>query len=117
MAPTHFIYFYVLAALKNEKAIYDNRYSFLVYKRPKGFWGCIGLLFLKYFGHRSMVIQGREFVFKNGVLIEREFFPQKELTFEKIDFNNLSEARDLVGQKWSLRHNCITVFSKFNDRY
>lgn len=112
--PTHFIYFYVVAAYSREKESYNPYSAFLVYKKPGGFWGCIGLLFLKGFGHRSLVINGREFTFKEGTLIEREFLPQKELTFVKINFKDISEARALVGQKWSIKNNCITVFSKFN---
>jgi hypothetical protein len=108
-----FLYRYIIENFHPISDAYNTHDCFLVYKRPHNISGSICALLTAPYGHCSLVIKNKEFIYKGGTLIEREFFNKNNLTFKKIDNINLSEIRKLLGTKWSLRNNCFSTFNKF----
>lgn len=111
-----FLYRYIIESFHPISDAYTAEDCFLVYKRPHCMLGSICALITAPYGHCSLLIQNREFTYKKGIVIEREFSMTNNLTFKKIQMINISEARDLLGVKWSLRNNCFSTFNRFREK-
>lgn len=92
---------------------YNDKDSYLVYKKPTNWSGLLGLAFQAPYGHCSLVVEGQHFRFKKGELIEEKYVEKKDDLHIKIISVNLNEARKLLGTEWSLNNNCFNVFKKF----
>ena len=92
---------------------YIDGNSFLVYKRPKNWYGMLALLFKAPFGHCFLVTKNRCFKFKKGILIERHYVPSPDVLHLSIPLVSLKDARKLLKTKWSLKKNCFSVFNQF----
>lgn len=88
--------------------------SYLVYKKPLNWCGLLALVFKAPYGHCFLVTKNRSFKFKNGRVIQENYSFQPDNLHIRIASVKLSEARELLGLKWSLRNNCFSVFQKFN---
>lgn len=108
------LYRYISDSVQLKSSEYCSSKSFLVYKRPRNLSGSICALVTAPYGHCSLVTLGKEFSYKNGVLIEREFSPSNNLTFQKIPRVELNSVRAMLGTKWSIFNNCFRTFKKFS---
>jgi hypothetical protein len=107
------LYRFLSASTLSKPQAYKYPNSFLVLKKPKSLSGSICALVTAPYGHCSLVTFGREFLYKNGVLIEREFNYSNDLTFKKIQSLELTNVRNILGSKWSVYNNCFRTFGKF----
>jgi hypothetical protein len=107
------IYKYVLFASQPKQCIYNPKDCFLALKKPKNVIGFISSIITAPYGHCSLVISGQEFMYKQGILIERKFNYSNDLTFKQLQFIDIQDCRKLLGKKWSLRNNCFSTFSKY----
>ena len=87
--------------------------SYIAYKRPSSIIGSLCALFTAPYGHCSLIVDNIEFLYRKGILVERDAKFINNLTFKKIDIVDIKEARKLVGTKWSLKNNCFTTFGCF----
>ena len=108
-----FLYRYLSESMRMKSDQYMYPDSFLVYKSPSNLSGSMCALITAPYGHCSLVTYGREFIYKKGVLIEREFTNSNILTFKKIPRVELLDIRKIVGKKWSVFNNCFRTFKKF----
>lgn len=108
------LYRYISDSVQLKSSEYCSSKSFLVYKRPRNLSGSICALVTAPYGHCSLVTLGKEFAYKNGILIEREFLPSNNLTFQKIPQVELVSVRAMLGTKWSVFNNCFRTFKKFS---
>jgi hypothetical protein len=90
-------------------------YCYLAYKKPVSITGSICSLLTAPYGHCSLIVCGREFSFKHGIIVEQAFELTNELTFRKIKNIPISEVRKLLGMKWSIKNNCFSTFNKFKN--
>lgn len=111
-----YLYRYVVESLHPISDMYYEDDCFLVYKRPSSITGSLCALITAPYGHCSLVVEGQEFTFKHGVVIERKLEVTNKLTFKKIQPIDIREARTLVGTKWSLKNNCFATFSCFQNK-
>lgn len=111
-----YLYRYIVESLRLISDIYCEKECFLAYKRPSSITGSLCALATAPYGHCSLIVEGQEFTFKHGVVIERKLELTNMLTFKKIQPIDIKEARTLVGKKWSLKNNCFTTFSCFRNR-
>jgi len=93
--------------------IYDPKSSYIVYIYPKTFYGLIASIITSPYGHCFLVVKGKKFYFRRGVIIRTNFCPKDNLIFVKVRDVSLYEARKLVGVKWSLFKKCYVIFNKF----
>lgn len=107
------LYRFLSTSTLRKPQAYEYHNSFLVFKQPKNLSGSICALVTAPYGHCSLVTYGREFIYKNGVLIEREFNYSNNLTFKKIPKVELVSIRKLIGTKWTICDNCFRTFGKF----
>lgn len=110
-----YLYRYVVESLHPISDFYSTDGCFLAYKRPNSITGSLCALATAPYGHCSLIVGDREFLYKNGVVIEREVELTNKLTFRKINKLSIEEARELLGVKWSLKNNCFTTFSCFKS--
>jgi hypothetical protein len=110
-----YLYRYVLESLRPITHKYCAKKCFVVYKRPSTIVGTICSLLTAPYGHCSLVINGVEFAFKCGVVVERKFKMKNNLTFIEIHPLGIDEARALIGRRWSLKNNCFTTFASFRN--
>lgn len=108
-----YLYRYVVESLHPISDLYSAGDCYLAYKRPHSITGSLCALLTAPYGHCSLIIGDREFLYKRGVVVERDAELTNKLTFRKIDIVNIEEARKLVGIKWSLKNNCFATFSCF----
>lgn len=87
---------------------YKVRGTYLAFKKPKNLQGYISALF-KTYGSVSLIINSKEFKFRNGILIEREHISNSYLTYKKICNVPLQDARQHVGESWRWYRNCFSV--------
>ena len=87
---------------------YNVRGTYLAFKKPKNFQGYAHALIKKY-GSVSLVVNSKEFLFKDGELIERSHVKTDKITYQKIDNVPLYEARKLLGTRWKWYRNCFSV--------
>jgi len=85
--------------------------TFLAYRKPKNVQGYIAALFRGY-GSVSIIINGSEFKFKQGVFVESEHVESDRIIYKRIRGVPLERARLMVGTKWKWWHNCFTVILK-----
>lgn len=83
----------------------DGRFN--VYKRPANLQGALAALITTPHGSCSTVINGIEFIFKNGTRIGRTYKPHKGDVYVEIN-----EANEELGIEWSLFKNCFTCKGK-----
>lgn len=108
-----YLYRFIVESLHPVSDTYYNEGCFLAYKRPNSITGSLCSLITAPYGHCSLIIDGREFLFKSGEVIERQFEVTNKLTFKKISLVDIDKARKLIGTKWSLRNNCFNTFGHF----
>jgi len=107
------LYRYISDSIQLKSSEYCSSKSFLVYKRPRNLSGSICALVTAPYGHCSLVTSGREFVYKKGILVEKDFLHSNNLTFRKIPQVELGSVRAMLGMKWSISNNCFRTFKKF----
>lgn len=108
-----FIYRYIIESFHPESDQYVSGGCYLAYKRPTSITGSICSLLTAPYGHCSLIVGDKEFLFKCGKVVERNAELTNKLTFKKIPSIDIAEARSLVGRKWSLKNNCFTTFGRF----
>ena len=108
-----YLHRYIIESLHPISDIYCENECFLAYKRPSTITGSLCALATAPYGHCSLIVRGREFTFKHGVVIERKLEVINKLTFKKIQPLDIVEVRTLVGIRWSLKNNCFTTFTYF----
>lgn len=91
----------------NSTAQYRPDGRFNVYKRPKNLQGAIAALITTPHGSCSTVINGIEFIFKNGTRIGRTYKPRKADVYVEIN-----EANEELGIELSLFRNCFICKGK-----
>jgi hypothetical protein len=95
--------------------------SYLVYSQPIGVVGLIALCVGFRGAGVSLVVNGREFsysrAFEGWIITEKKHRHQKNgVKYQKIRDVDLAHARELIGKKWHWRKNCLSTFSRYQDR-
>jgi hypothetical protein len=99
--------------------VYRPNSCYLAYKRPVNLTGLIAAFASMPYGHCTFVHGERQFLFKRGVLVERNFVRTDKYYLRRtIDFP-IQNLRKLIGLKWSIKNNCFNIFYnlvKYNDK-
>ena len=103
----------VIRTLTPESAEYDEKKSYIVLKKPCDLYGLLASLITAPYGHYSLVTKAKWFKFKRGVMQEMDYIHNKDYCLLEIGTVRLSQARQLLGLKWSLVNNCFVIFNKF----
>lgn len=93
---------------------YKSCGTFIVYRSGKSLQGYLTSLFTDK-GQCMLVVDGIEYKFKDGVIIERKHVHKTIYSYKRVQGIRQEEARSLLGKKWSLFNNCFSVFEKFGD--
>lgn len=97
----------------NNSDIYIRNKCYLVYRKPKNLQGFLISLFRAPYGQCSLLINGKRFCFKQGILVEVAHSHKLTYIYRGIPDVELSEARLMLGQEWTVFNNCFAVFNKF----
>jgi len=108
----HFIFLCIRSYTEAGDAYEDGK-TYVVYKAPKNVVGIACALITNPYGSQSMVINGRQFLFKGGILIEREYISKKSDILKHIKSVNIQALRCNIRIKWSINTNCFTFFNKY----
>ena len=108
----HFI-FLCIRSYTQAGDYYKNDKTYVVYKAPKNIIGILCALITNPYGSQSMVINSRQFLFKGGLLIEREYIFKKGDILKQIKNVNIQALRCNIRTEWSINSNCFTFFNKY----
>lgn len=92
---------------------YEDDKTYVAYKAPKSAVGIVCALITSPHGSQSLVIRGRQFIFKGGLLIERKYIYKKNDLLKQVQDVNIQALRCTLGEKWSVKNNCFAFFNKY----
>lgn len=92
---------------------YSVNNTFVIYKRPTTYTQFFTTLILKHHSV-SIVIQGVEFKFKDGIFIERQHVKKTHVIYKKVADVPICRARLVVGTKWKWYRNCFSIIKEIS---
>ncbi len=113
------ILFFISFIIHNRRYSDFSKYtkcgSFIVYKRASDLQGFVSSIVTYPYGACFLVVNGREFKFKSGRVIERQHLSKEVYSYRRLRGVSLKDARGVLDDKWSILNNCFTVFEKFGE--
>lgn len=94
-------------------SVYTETDAFVANKYPKDLQGLILALILAPFGSYSIVVKGQQYLFRKGKVIKRPFTNYQEYFLRQITMPEISRLNRLIGKRWTLTNNCLSVFKQF----
>lgn len=96
-----------------ENSTYEEGKSYFGFKKPVNIFGLIAALVKSPYGHCFLITKGKMFKFSKGIVKEVDYKHSDDFCLRRIKNVPLSEAKKLVGRKWTLFNNCFTIFRTF----
>ncbi len=94
-------------------SVYTETDAFVANKYPKDLQGLILALILAPFGSYSIIVKGQQYLFRKGKVIKRPFTNYQEYFLRQITMPEISRLNRLIGKRWTLTNNCLSVFKQF----
>ena len=96
------------------RAPYNDQHSYLAYKHAESIFSLIVAFFTAPYSSVCLVVKGKRFQFKDGVVVEIPHTDQAKYSYELISDVKLSDARLSKGKRWYPWRNCYNVFRKYD---